>query len=323
MVNCMKYIDAAQTAEMLKSKDNILILTHYHPDGDTLGSAFALCRALRKLGKRARVHNEEAINPKFSFLWEDMEQQDFEEDFVMSVDVAAAELLGEKTQARYADKITLAIDHHSSNSLDVPYIYLEGDSAANAELIMLVIDELGVEIDALTAGCIYTGVSTDTGCFRYGNVTRRSFQIAGRMLDLGADLYNINIKMFETKTKGMIKIEEMVLNSVEYAFGGKCAMVTITQDMFKQTGTTENDCEAISSLPRQIEGVLVGITIKERKNGMFKASVRSRAPVNSANICIALGGGGHSEAAGCRFDGTLERFKEKLLEEVEKELNRR
>ena len=80
---------------------------------------------------------------------------------------------------------------------------------------MLVIDELGVEIDALTAGCIYTGVSTDTGCFRYGNVTRRSFQIAGRMLDVGADFYSINIKMFETNHKGIIKIDEMVLNSVE------------------------------------------------------------------------------------------------------------
>lgn len=318
----MKYIDAKGVAKILRSKDNILILTHYHPDGDTLGSAFALCRALKKLGKHVRVHNEEEIAKKFDYLWQGLEIEDFKEDFVVSVDVATMELLGEKTQQQYADKITLAIDHHSSNRLDVPYLYLEGDSAANAELIMLVIDELGVEIDNKIADCIYTGVSTDTGCFRYGNVTRRSFQIAGRMLDLGADLYNINIKMFETKSKGMIKIEELALNSVEYAFDGKCAMITITQDMFRKTGTTENDCEAISSLPRQIEGVYVGITIKERKNGMFKASVRSRAPANSANICSALGGGGHAEAAGCRFDGGIEEFKEALLKEVEKELSK-
>lgn len=313
-------ITAVQAAEILKAADNITILTHFHPDGDTIGSGFALLRALRKMGKKANVINNDAMHPKYSYLWKGIGRQKFEEQFVVAVDIATESLLGDKIYEKYAGKIDLAIDHHPTNSFFAKDTCLEGDSAAAAEIIYYIIKALGAEFDEDMASCIYTGVSTDTGCFKYRNTTARSFYIAGVMKDLGADTETINEVMFETKTRGELELERIILEKMEYSFDNKLAIAVITQKMYKDTGTTEDECEYIAGIPRQVAGVYIGITIKERKNGTFKASVRTKPPIDAGKICAKFGGGGHANAAGCYFEVTLEEFKNKLKEVACEEL---
>ena len=309
-------LNPKQVAAILAEQDNIIILTHFHPDGDTLGSALALLRALRKMGKKVNFVNNDPVHRKYAYLWKGLQKQDFEEQFIMAVDIATEELLGDTLKEKYAGKIALAIDHHPSNTMYAKQTCLEGDSAAAAEIIYYVIKELGVEIDADMASCIYTGVSTDTGCFKFRNTTARSFYIAGIMKELGADTETINEVMFEIKTRGELELERIMLEGMDYYFDDKLAIAVITQKMYAQTGTSEDECEYIASIPRQVAGVYVGITIRERTNGTYKASVRTKPPLDASKICRAFGGGGHMNAAGCRFEGTLEEFKEKFIEVV-------
>ncbi len=306
-------LNPKQVAAILAEQDNITILTHFHPDGDTLGSALALLRALRKMGKKVNFVNNDPVHRKYAYLWKGLKKQDFEEKFVVAVDIATEELLGDALKEQYAGKIDLSIDHHPSNTMFAKDTCLEGESAAAAEIIYYVIKELGVEFDGDMASCIYTGISTDTGCFKFRNTTARTFYIAGIMKELGADTETINEVMFEIKTRGELELERIMLEGMEYYFDDKLAIAVITQDMYKQTGTSEDECEYIASIPRQVAGVYVGITIRERTNGTYKASVRTKPPIDASEICRAFGGGGHMNAAGCRFDGTLEEFKNKFI----------
>ena len=183
---------------------------------------------------------------------------------------------------------------------------------------------LGVEITPVIADCIYTGLSTDTGCFRYSNVTPETLELAADMLRSGANFDDINRVMFETKTKTYLKLEALVLDSLELLFGGRCALVTITQEMFRQSGSNETECDGIASLPRKIEGVSVGLTLREREDGSFKVSVRTYAPYDASAICAKMGGGGHARAAGCEIEAdALKTGKDRLLDAVGTELETR
>lgn len=313
-------INAAYAAELLKSKDNILILTHDHPDGDTLGTAYALCRALRSLGKKAVVKCPDKIPDSYAFMWQNLPEQDFEPAFIVAVDIADSVLLGAEYEAIYKDIINLSIDHHGSNNLKADYILLESDAAAAAEIIYDVLMELGASLDPAIADCIYTGLSTDTGCFRYSNTSARSHRLAAILIDAGANKDEINQVFFETKSRVYAALERLALDSMTMYFDDRLAVITIVQEMFRITGANESECDRLSALPRQIEGVLVGVTLRETKDGNFKASIRTNGPLNAAVLAAKMGGGGHAKAAGCRLDGPLEKAMEVLLKNVSEEI---
>lgn len=305
-------IDIKECAGLLKEKNNVVILTHAHPDGDTLGSGFALCRALMKLGKNARVINDDEIPKKYTYMFDDLQFSDFSSEYVVAVDVATENLLG-SIQDDYKGKIDLCIDHHLTNAEYADNLLLE-DVPAACEIMYQVILELGVDIDKKIADCLYTGISTDTGCFRYASTTAQSYRFAAELIDLGAENGLINRAMFETKSKTYVNLEKLCLNGLELFCNDRVAVITVTQEMYAETGSTEQETEAIAPLTRQIEGVEVGITIKEKKDKTCKASLRTYESVNAAELARCFGGGGHSQAAACRFDCSVEEAKKLLIE---------
>ena len=307
-------IDIGSAVSFLKSHDNFTILTHAHPDGDTLGSGFGLCLALRALGKKANVVNNEELPPKFRYL--EIEPQEFEEQTVVAVDIADANLMGNDIKAEYETKVDLSIDHHGSNRLFAKMNYVDSSAAAAAQIIFEVIGLLGVEITPQIANCLYTGISTDTGCFRYANVTPATLRTAARLMELGADAAKINVMMFETKTRTYAALEKLALDGMQFFYDGKCALITITRDMFAESGSDENECDGIAAISRQIEGVLVGVTVRERRDGSFKASVRTHNPVDASAICSRFGGGGHPNAAGCQLPGTKDEAVKQLIDVI-------
>jgi phosphoesterase RecJ-like protein len=193
------------------------------------------------------------------------------------------------------------------------------DKAAAAVVIYDVICALGVEITPQMASCVYTGLATDTGCFMFSNTTPTVHRVAAEVMAKGADYTNINRLMFETKTFSYMKLEQMAVSSIESYFDGRVAVMTLTQDMFKESGSSESECDGIASLPRKIEGVKIGVTIREQKDGKYKVSLRTIEPHDAAKICANFGGGGHNAAAGCEFDCSLEETKQKLLEIIKAE----
>lgn len=312
-------ITLESAAKTLLSKDKILILTHRSPDGDTIGSGYALAMALRKLGKSVKVDCTDPFPEKYSYFTDKLEKLEFDEEFVVSVDIADTKLLGEKL-SDYADKIDLCIDHHGSNTKYAKEYYFEASAAAAAQVIAKLIRLMNVEFDKDIANAIYTGITTDTGCFRYTNVTAETHRIAADMIDCGAESGMINRLMFETKSRSRLEIERRVMDSIQFYLDGRCAIAYATIDMMKESGAVDSDMEGVSSLPRQIEGVMAGITLREKNNGKFKVSVRTTDELDASAICANFGGGGHKAAAGCMITGTLNEAIEQIIEVVRQAL---
>ncbi len=320
-------VDVKKAAEILLSQNNILILTHSNPDGDTLGCGYALCRALHILGKKARVECADKIPHIFDFIPDGVEVQEFKEDFIVAVDIADITLLGdEEYRNLYRSRIDLCIDHHSSNCLEASYTCLEAEpeAAACTETVLLIINEMKVPPDEIIARSIYVGITTDTGCFRYANTTSRSLRMAADMVDVGINISVINKLTFETRTKTYTALETLAMSSMQTYFDGKCAIIMITQKMYEESGSDESETHPITAIPRQIEGVYVGATIKECKDGKtYKISVRTNAPANAADICAKMGGGGHRRAAGCSLDCPIDEVYETLIRFIGEELEKK
>lgn len=312
-------IDFERAVALLKEKDDILIISHASPDGDAIGSSFALMLALRKLGKRARVINGDPFPEKFGYITS-FPDDEFEEKYVVTTDVADSKLLGKEIESKYQNRVDLAIDHHATNRLYAKETYVEEKSASACEIVFLLIEALGVSIDKDIANCLFTGCSTDTGCFRYSSVTPRTHIIAAKLIEYGAEHVMINTKMFETKKKSFLEMERRCLDSMQLLEDGRVCFFVITRKMAEETHCEEADFDAIVALSRQIEGVKVGVTLKEKKDGSFKASVRTDEEIDAAKICSRFGGGGHMRAAGCTFDCSPEQAKEKILSEIKNQL---
>ena len=309
-------IGIKKAAERLRQAERVLLLSHQFPDGDTLGSAVALCRGLRQMGKRAAVRCSDEIGPKFYYLFRELPDDEFEPDLVVAVDVADENLLGEPLKSRWSGKVQLCIDHHPSNTKYAAETCLDPKAAATCEIIYDLLRELGADIGQEIAAPLYTGITTDTGCFKYINVTPRTYRIAADLVETGIDAPTINRKMFDTKSRARLEMERRVLDSIQYDCGGMVAVIVISRQMIREAGASEDDLDGLATIPRGIEGVLIGITLREKTDGAWKVSLRALPPANASEICEQFGGGGHRGAAGCTLELPLGEAKEKMLRAV-------
>lgn len=305
-------VSVQKCCEILREMDDIVILSHRNPDGDTLGSAFALHYILNQLGKRSRVECHDGFPKQYSYLLLDYKPEDFEPKAIVAVDIADEKLFGENIE-KYCGRVDLCIDHHASNKHYAKNWLVRDSAAACCEIIEEIcygFEE--AELTKLIADCIYTGVSTDTGCFRYSNTTGHTHAVAGRMFKAGCDFIMINRAMFEVKSFSRIAIEREVLNSLELYFDKRCAVVCVTREMLERTGAEESELEGVAAMPREVEGVMVGVTLRQRGNG-YKISVRTGEEIDASVICGKLGGGGHRCASGCFVEGELDFVRKTVL----------
>ncbi|MBR5459563.1 MAG: DHH family phosphoesterase [Clostridia bacterium] len=302
-------------AELLKSSDKIEIFTHIHPDGDALGSAYALASALKKLGKTARVTVNDTLPKSFAYIHE-VDNPVFTPSLTVTVDVASPSLLGDFPSDRIID---LAIDHHSTNTISATHVHCEPDRAACGEIIFELINELGVEPDRYIAECLYTAIATDTGCFKFSNTTANTFETAAKLCKYApsGNFGYLNTPLFITKSRKQISLEAEVLSSLLFLFDGKVAVATVTNALLEKIGLADNETAGVEQLAKLPEGVLLGITLKERPDG-FKVSMRSTDSVDCSKICAAFGGGGHHSASGCFFSATAEETVKALCDYLEK-----
>lgn len=310
----------AAVARLLRA-ENILLLSHKNPDGDTLGSAGALYHALKSIGKTAAVLCADPIHPRYDYLHLELFTGQFEPAYVVAVDVAGIQLFGDAL-APYSERVDLCIDHHSSNSGYADAMLLDGESAATAEIVFRLVEVMNIQLTPQIAECLYTGVATDTGCFKFANTTARTHQVAAKLIEAGADIVRLNDILFESKSKSRLAIERKALESLQYYFDGQCALVCLTKEQIAETGADNTDLEGVTGIPRAIEGVKVGITMRQQPTGSYKVSVRTVSGYNASEICKRLGGGGHAQAAGCEILGSQDNARMALLAEVEKVLCR-
>ena len=309
------HINLKETAEFLKSHDNFYILTHQSPDGDTMGSGFGLCYALRKIGKKANVLCSDEFPKRYHFMYAGYEPMKFSPETIVAVDVADKKLLGTHL-AQYGDYVNLCIDHHISNTDYAEKLLVYPDASAACEVIYRVLAEMEVILDNQIAECLYTGIATDTGCFKYGNTSKLAHIIAAQLMDYGVNIERINREMFDVKSRARIKVEQYINSAMEYYLDDKCAMAAVTLDTVKKTGLAQEEFEGIAGMSVQMEGVQIGVIIKEKSEGKFKVSMRSASDIDVSEICRKFGGGGHVKAAGCSLEGALDDVKLRLLSAI-------
>ena len=297
------------TAAWLLNHDNYCILTHARPDGDTIGSATALCVGLRQLGKNAHVLNNEEASPFLKRcllgLTVDAPQST---DTLISVDVASPHLFPE-AHLQYLSRIALRIDHHFTATSFTPEEYVDSASAACGEIIYELLMDMGAQMTKEIAWRMYIAVSTDTGCFRYANTNAHTYRVAAACAETGADLYPITQELFDTTSISELKLQNWMVEHAHFLHGGQAAVCGIPKAM--EDNVSKEDLEGISGFLRSIDGVRIAATLREVDGGC-KVSVRAVPGLDASAVCKPFGGGGHRGAAGA----TLEMPMESALEAI-------
>lgn len=320
----MKNNTFAEIAEVISDAEKILIYPHVNMDGDALGSAAALCGALRKLGKVCHILIEDDIPTNLKFL--DRGYCTWDTGVIRKPDLSICVDCGdtsrfEKRQKKFAAApVTVCIDHHQTTEYYCDYNYVDPHAAATAELIYKLLCTMGVEIDRQMGEAIFAGITTDTGNFQYSNTTKETHLIAAKLYDTGIDANKISIELYENTRIEKILIENAVLSTISTIAGGKGVIAYVTQDMLKTTGAFMEETERIVEKLRSIGSVEAAAFIKESADGKIKVSMRSKRYVDVAAIAAELSGGGHSRAAGCTLQCSLteafDLLKEKLTEKL-------
>ena len=311
-----------ELAGFLKAADKIVIFTHTNPDGDALGSAAALCRVLRKMGKTAWILMDEEVPDYISFM--DTEFCSRDKECVKYHDISICVDCGEYSRfPALADKfdegkLKLCVDHHATGDGFGDHYYIDPSEAATCQLVYKLIKELGSDlIDRTVAESLYTGINTDTGSFQYSNTTAETHAIAADLMSYGVDHTAINVKLYQTIPMTKLKIQSAILQRAELLFGGQVAIGYVTGEMLDEAGAVLDDAEGTIDMLRNIEGVEIAAFLKE-KGDAVKVSMRAKSYANVAEIVSVFGGGGHVKAAGC----TLEMGMEEALGAIKSEISK-
>ena len=290
-------------AAWLLGHDNFCILTHVRPDGDTMGSASALCVGLRQLGKTAHLLHNEGASPfldkcqlGLTKLWPE------EGDTLVTVDVAAKRMLPDAWLC-LQDRMELRIDHHSSADSFTPNELVDSSAAACGEIVYDLLMAMGVEMTKEIAWRLYIAISTDTGCFRYANTSANTYRVAAACAETGADLYPITQELFDTTSVSELKLQNWMVDHATFLCDGHAAVCAIPREL--EESVSAEDLEGISGFLRSIEGVKISATIRQTETGC-KMSVRAVPGFDAAAVCKKFGGGGHKGAAGAGLNVGLE-----------------
>lgn len=308
--------------EEINKANNIVILTHESPDGDAIGSSLGMYLTLKEMGKNADLIIPE-IPKTFNFLpgIEEVKKESniLEYDLAISLDCADLKRLNGCAKYFSEAKITVNIDHHESNKMFADYNYVDPVSPACAQILIVMLNYLNIEISKNIGKCFLTGIITDTGGFQYSKVNSETFEFTSYLLNKGINVSEIYRKVLQVKTKSHFELSKLVIDRLEFLENGKIAFTYITEKDELKVGAETGDHEGLVEIGRDIEGVEVSILLRETDKG-FKASLRSNTYVNVSDVCMMFGGGGHPKAAGCLLSYPLEQAKQKIITEVKNNL---
>lgn len=306
--------------EEIKKANTIAILTHENPDGDAIGSSLAMNLALKKMGK-----NPDLIIPEYSRTYkflpgiEDIKEKGQEEKYNLAIAVDCSDIKRLNGWANYFEnaKNTVSIDHHEVNTMFADYNYVDMAAPACCQILVMVLEYFGIEINKEIGTCLLTGIITDTGGFKYEGVTAETFEFAASLLGKGINVSSIYQKVLQVRSRAHYELSKMVMDRMEFLQNDKITFTYITEADEEKVHSEVGDHEGLVEIGRDIEGVEVSIFLRQKENG-FKVSLRSNGKVNVSDVCLMFGGGGHARAAGAYVQGDLEQAKAKVLAEVEK-----
>lgn len=311
----------SQINEIIKEGSRFAIAAHTSPDGDAIGSTLALYNGLIEIGKKADVFFEENIPLKFSFLpgiqnVKRLENSLDRYDAVFVLDCGDQDRLGSIKKIVSKSNMIVNIDHHISNDLFGSINYVDAKASSVGEIIYQFFKINGYKVSSNTAMCIYTAIITDTGGFKYSNTTSITLSIAGELINTGINFSSINDKVFYERNLTQIKLMSLATSNLELIFNNKVAIMYVTKEMMNMVNAEDGDSSELVNIARDIEGVEVGIFIKEKDEKICRVSLRSKSYVDVRLIAEKFGGGGHIRAAGCTILGDFKFAKDEVIKAV-------
>ena len=312
---------------LLNNSRNVLIATHAGPDGDAIGSLLAMNLALQGMHKRVTLFNETPIPAVYRFLprvpcvGRRLISVD-EFDTAVILDCSDLQRIGEASARIARIPEIINIDHHLTNTRFGTCQLIDTEACATAELLYHLFKRMQLSFTRDLATCIYTGILTDTGSFRFSNTNRTTFQICEDLIASGADPFQVAQHVYGTYSLGRIKLLNLALDSIEISDNGKVSLMALTRAMLQETGTQPEDADGMINYARRIQDVRVAVLIQEQVNGTvrtsaqnrpYHVSLRSDGSVDVAAIASRFGGGGHQSAAGFSIDSTLPEIKQEIL----------
>jgi phosphoesterase RecJ-like protein len=306
-----------------RDHQTFVMCAHEKPDGDVLGSGFALGLALKAMGKTVHYFLDDEMPRNLRFLPDsDKTQRTFEGIDAAAIYVfmdmsdrsRAGEALAGIPQSRIVD-----IDHHLGNSRFGNWNYVSEDAAATGVLVLNLIVALGQPITSEIATCLLTAIISDTGCFLYSNATPQTLRLAAALVNVGANKDLITEQLYQTRSFSGQKILGRVLDDFVLTDDGICYS-TVSQALLEEFGATHEDLEDVVGALRAVDHCEVAALLKESEDGSYRLSLRSRGRVNVMEAAKALGGGGHFRAAGATLAGPLPTALSRMLDAVRAEM---
>lgn len=287
------------------------------------GSSLAVYNALQQLGKKV-----EMIIPEYPAIFnflpsaDKIQKEGTREVYDLAIAVDSSDIKRLNGFANYFEqaKTTINIDHHSVNTMFADYNFVNPDSPACCQILILVLEYLGVTITKEIGSCLVAGIITDTGGFKYSGTSKETFELTANLLSMGVNVTDIYRKVLEKQTKGHFELSKIAMDRLEFFENGKIAFTYITKKDEEKVKAENGDHSGLVDIGRSIEGVEVSIFLSEKEDGIYKGSLRSNDYVNVSDVGMMFNGGGHIRAAGCQIHATLEEAKEKIINEVKKHL---
>jgi phosphoesterase RecJ-like protein len=306
---------------LLKNEDRFVVVSHTNPDGDAIGSLLGMYLALKEMGKTVWALTEKEFPQLYAFLpgsgdvlTEPHRIQS--PDWIIVLDVADKPRIAGDISAFEKNTKLINIDHHPTNPAFGDVNFIDTSATSTAELVFRVLKDTGYALSMNVGKCLYTGLVTDTGCFRFSGVNSNTMRIAAEMLDTGFESYEITRRMFEEFPLARLKLERLVLDRAEILIGGRLVLSILKSDDFTRLGADMSDAENLVNRLREYQGVQAAILITDMEDGLVRVSLRSKDALDVSAIAQSLGGGGHKYAAGIKSKLPVSELKERLVRAV-------
>ncbi len=307
--------------EEIDNAESIVILTHENPDGDAVGSSLALYNALKNYGKE----KVDVVIPEYSRCFNFLpgtenikKESDIEcYDLAISLDAATIKMLNGWAKYFENAKKSIVIDHHGTNTMYGDINFVNPDSPACSQILIVVLQYFNMEITKDIGTCILTGIITDTGGFKYQGTNVETFEFVAELLNKGVNVSKIYRRVLDITTRTSFELRRIAESRLEFFFDDKAVFTYITLEDEERVHSETGDHEGIVNIGKCIEGVEVSAFVRELKDGKgWRVSLRSNEYVNVSDVALLFGGGGHPRAAGCTIQGDLQHVKDKIMNEV-------
>ena len=311
-----------EISDILKNEDGFLVVTHINPDGDAIGSMLGMYLALKEMGKDCWAMVDSSLPERYTFLpgqervLTAPEALHSQPNWIISLDVASEPRISPDIK-RFRDRAGLInVDHHPTNKGFGDFNLISPDATSTAEMVYILLSRAGFSLSPDVGKCLYTGVVSDTGCFRFSGVTSDTLHLAADILASGFDSYDVTRHLYEEFPLRRLELERLVLERMQILLDGALIMSTLYADDFKRLGSPMSEAENLVNKLRESRGVEVGVLVTQLSEDFCRASLRSKGSVDVASVASSLGGGGHKNAAGLRSPLPVAELQSKIIRSI-------